>query len=198
MLHGWSLRQELTRKALHLLSSSVPVAYALGASRNALAGVVGLGVIVATIVELGRSRHERARAMFDARFGTLLRPHEFLGVSGATWLVVSFFISIALYPRSVAIVAMCAVALGDAGAAIIGRAYGRQSQVMAKSFVGSFSCFAVTAAAAAVIARVAMSEALLAGILAALAERPRRPLDDNLRIAIVVGCGILLWRMGFS
>jgi hypothetical protein len=35
-------------------------------------------------------------------------------------------------------------------------------------------------------------------MLAALAERPRWAMDDNLRIALAVGCGILLWRMGFS
>jgi hypothetical protein len=48
------------------------------------------------------------------------------------------------------------------------------------------------------IAHFTWPEALIAGILAAVAERPSRPLDDNLRIAVSVGCGILLWRMGFS
>ena len=41
-------------------------------------------------------------------------------------------------------------------------------------------------------------DALLSGVLAAAAEHPRRPMDDNFRIALAVGCGILLWRMGFS
>jgi hypothetical protein len=55
-----------------------------------------------------------------------------------------------------------------------------------------------SAIAALLIAHFAWWEALIVGILAALAERPRGPIDDNLRIVLAVGCGILLWRMGFS
>jgi dolichol kinase len=158
---------------------------------------LSLGLAAAMAVELARYRSVRARTVFDARVGALLREHEWRGPSGATWLIVALLLATAFFPRDVAIAAMCAVTFGDAAAAIVGRSMARAS-ASGKSFVGSAACFAASAISAGTIASFEWSEALIAGIIAAVAERPRRPLDDNLRIALAVGCGILLWRMGFS
>ena len=135
--------------------------------------------------------------MFDASLGPLLRAHEAKALSGATWLVIALLVTALVFPRDIAIAAMAAVAVGDAAAAIVGRALTRH-RGEGKTLAGSVACFAASAFTARAIAHFAWPEAAIAGILAAIAERPRRPLDDNLRIALAVGCGILLWRMGFS
>lgn len=192
-----SLRWELTRKALHLTSTVVPGSYAAGVPQTVVIWVLVFALAVALAVEIGRHRSHRARTVFDSAVGSLLRDHEWRGPSGATWLLLALLVAAVVFPRDIAIAAMCAVALGDAAAAIIGRAFARPA-VQHKSFVGSAACFAASAIAARTIAEFAWREALIVGVLAALAERPRRPLDDNLRIVIAVGCGILLWRMGFS
>jgi dolichol kinase len=192
-----SLRRELARKGLHLLSTVVPVAYALGLPRAIVVWALVFALAIALAVEVGRSRSHRARRVFHDTVGGLLREHERHGPSGATWLVIALLVSAVFFARAVAIAAMCAVALGDAAAAIIGRAVARAG-THRKSFSGSAACFAASAISARAIAGFVWPEAIIIGILAALAERPRRPFDDNLRIVIAVGCGILLWRMGFS
>ena len=93
---------------------------------------------------------------------------------------------------------MCAVSLGDAAAAIVGRGLRSSLASQRKSLAGSAACFAASVIAARMIASLTWREAILTGVLASAAERPSRPLDDNIRIALAVGCGILLWRMGFS
>jgi dolichol kinase len=193
-----SLRREVSRKALHLLSTVVPIAYANGVSRAFVLLGLFAALGIAAVVEVTRVRYVRARTLFDAGVGSLLREHERHGLSGATWLLVALFVSAACFPRDIAIAAMCAVALGDAAAAIVGRALAPASPELRKSFAGSVACFTASAIAARTIAHLAWREAVIVGLLASLAERPRRPMDDNLRIAVVVGCGILLWRMGFS
>jgi dolichol kinase len=194
---AFPLQREVARKGLHLLSVVVPVAYSVGVSRTVVVLALACAVAVALVVELARARHEKTRTVFDARLGKLLRLHEARGLSGATWLIIALLASAVLFPRDIAIAAMAAVAVGDAAAAIVGRALTR-SAGEGKSLAGSFACFAASALMALAIARFSWAEALIVGIFAALAERPRRPLDDNLRIAMAVGCGILLWRMGFS
>jgi hypothetical protein len=42
-----------------------------------------------------------------------------------------------------------------------------------------------------------MGAALVASLAASLAERPRRPLDDNIRVVVAVAIGITLWRFAF-
>ena len=195
---GLSFSRELTRKGLHLVSATIPVAYAAGLSRRSLLLVLASGLATAVVVEVARWRNAHARAVFDSGVGSLLRDHEAKAVSGATWLIIALLIAVSFYPRDVAVAAMCAVSLGDAAAAIVGRGLRPSSASQRKSLAGSAACFAVSVIAARMIANLAWREAILAGVLAAAAEWPRRPLDDNIRIVIAVGCGILLWRMGFS
>lgn len=194
---GLSLRREVARKGLHLLSAAVPISYAAGLSRLVVIAALGVALIVAIAVEIARLRSERARMVFQSRLGVLLREHERYSSSGATWLIIALLIAAAAFPRDIAIAAMGAVALGDAAAAVVGRALAGSS-AGGKSFGGSAACFAASALSARGIAGFRWPEALIVGVLAALAERPRWPMDDNLRIALAVGCGILLWRMGFS
>ena len=195
---GLSFGRELTRKGLHLISATIPLAYAVGLARRSLLLVLGGALAGAVAVEVARWRSARARAVFHFGVGSLLRDHETKAVSGATWLVISLLIAVTFFPRDVAIAAMCAVSLGDAAAAIVGRGLRSSSVPERKSLAGSAACFAASVIAARMIANLAWGEAVLAGVLASAAERPRRPLDDNIRIVLGVGCGILLWRMGFS
>ena len=195
---GLSFSRELTRKGLHLISATMPVAYAAGLSRRSLLFILAAGLAVALVIELARWRSTRVRAVFDSGVGSLLRDHEVRAVSGATWLIIALLIAVSFLPRDVAVAAMCAVSLGDAAAAIVGRGLRPSSASQRKSLAGSAACFAVSVVAARTIANLAWRESILAGVLASAAERPRRPLDDNIRIVLAVGCGILLWRMGFS
>lgn len=195
---GLSLRRELTRKGLHLLSTAVPIGYAAGFTRSSVVWVLVAALAIAAAVEIARIRNARARTVFDAGVGSLLREHESHSLSGATWLIIALLVAAACFPRDVAIAAMCAVSLGDAAAAIVGRTLAHASAGQRKSLAGSIACFAASSVAARTIVGFAWREALIVGMLASLAERPRRPMDDNLRIALAVGCGILLWRMGFS
>lgn len=193
---GLTLRRELTRKGFHLLSTAVPLGYAAGLSRSLVMWALVAALVVAGAVEAARVRSTRARTLFDAGVGSLLREHERRGLSGATWLVIALLVAAVFFPRDVAISAMCAVSLGDAAAAIVGRALAGSE--VHKTFIGSAACLGASAIAARAIAHIVWHEALIVGVLASIAERPRRPMNDNLRIVIVVGCGILLWRMGFS
>jgi len=195
---GLSFKRELTRKGLHILSTAVPIAYAAGLARSVVVWALASALAVAATVEVIRVRSARARSLFDAGVGSLLREHERHSLSGATWLIIALLAGAAFFPRGIAIAAMCAVSLGDAAAAIVGRTLAHADSTQRKSFAGSAACLAASAVGARVIADFAWPEALIVGILASLAERPRRPLDDNVRITIAVGCGILLWRMGFS
>jgi dolichol kinase len=193
-----SFKHELTRKGLHILSTAVPIAYVAGVTRSVVVWGLSLALAVAVAVEVTRVRSARAWSLFDAGVGSLLREHERHGLSGATWLIVALLTAAAFFPRDIAIASMCAVSLGDAAAAIVGRTLAHADSTQRKSFAGSGACLAASAIGARAIAGFMWHEALIVGVLASLAERPRRPLDDNVRITIAVGCGILLWRMGFS
>ena len=67
-----------------------------------------------------------------------------------------------------------------------------------KSVEGSIACAVISALGALIIAQLSPLQSIVAGIAAALGEWPAGPLDDNVRIGLAVGGGILLCRMAFS
>lgn len=188
-------RREVARKLIHLSSAAVPLAYAGGLSWRATLAVLVACLVAATIVELARRRSGRARTAFLGIADPLLRAHEREGLAGATWLLLAFTSAVLLLPRPVAIAAMWAVAVGDAAAALVGRAIGRHRLGGGrKSVEGAVACALATVAGAAFVARLDLVAAVVAGVSAAAAEWPERPLDDNLRIIIVVGAVLLGWQ----
>ena len=194
-----ALRWELTRKALHVIWAIVPIAYALGVRREVLLLGLAIACVTAIIIEIVRARSVAFGELFHRRTGRLLRDHEHHRWSGATWLLLSFLLSAALFDRPTAIAAMWAVAVGDAAAAIVGRTIGRHHLgTSRKSLEGSIACTMISALGAFMVAQLSPAQSIVAGIAAALGEWPAGPLDDNVRIGLAVGGGILLCRMAFS
>ena len=193
-----AMRVELARKSIHITSAAVPVAYAMGAPRSYALTVLGLLLLVAVAVEVMRARWVRAGAAFTRWVGVLLREREAARWTGATWMLAAFVLAVALFPRAEAVAAMWAVSVGDASAAVVGRWLGRRRFGPAgKSVEGSLALAAATFAGALLVARLDAGASAAAAISAALAEFPTRPLDDNIRVALATGFGILLWRMAF-
>lgn len=187
-------RTELTRKALHLTTAAVPVAWGLGwVPAPALRNGVLLLAAVAMLAEAARAALPPVRAAIARLVGPLFRSHERRGILGATWLAIAMGLAALLLPSRSAIVAIWAAAVGDAAAALAGRAFARRE---GKSLVGSFACLVTTAAGAAWLAAAPLGPALVIGFAAALAERPRLPLDDNLRVT--AAAGLAAWGLGVA
>ena len=222
-----SLRREVARKALHLVFVVVPVAYAFGFPRGYLVAALAAGAMAAVAIELARAWHAPTRERFVRWVGGLLREHELVRWSGATWMVLSMLALALLAPRSVAVTAMWAISAGDAAAALVGRAFERRgapeptdvthgpalakrvelggsmgaggtAHTGSKTIRGSVACLLVTFAGALALAHLSVAESVVAAVLATVAERPGGWVDDNVRIAAAVAVGILLWHIVFS
>lgn len=194
-----NIRQEILRKTIHLLAVAFPVAYAFGTPRTVLAISLGAMLVLALSVETARGYSCRVNAMFLQLAGPLLRFHERRGLTGASWLLISFLGAVLLLPAPAAIVAMWAVAAGDAMAALAGLALGRSSSRAGKqkTIAGSIACWIVVWPGAFFLGNLGGLLSTVAASVAALSEWPRRPMDDNVRVTAAVGVIIVLWRKVF-
>ena len=187
------LRRELARKAIHLCSTAVPVALALGIDRRVALFVLGGLALTAIAVEMARATSSAIASRFEAIFRPLLRQHESRQITGATWLLGSMFAAVLLLPRNVAIAATWAAAVGDAAAALVGIRFGRRrSPRDGKSLEGSVACLLAALLGALLLARLGLPRAILAAVAAAAAERSPWPRDDNIRIIAAVGITALI------
>jgi phytol kinase len=194
---GITLRQELARKALHLASAALPIAWGIGlVSADALLTALMLAVAVAVLIEGARHLSPAAARTFDALVGPMVRPHERAGITGATWLAVAMFLSLVVFPGPAALIALWAAAVGDGSASVVGRlvADRRGGASTGKTLAGSLACAGMTAVGVLWFSELGLARALAIGVITALAERPRGPFDDNLRVA--AAAGLAAWALG--
>ncbi len=183
------LRAELARKALHAATAVLPISLAFGwTSQRTLQIAVAAAALLALVIEALRNAWPTFAKAFSTAVGGMLRRHEQAALTGATWLALAMAVVLWLAPLNAAVAALWAAAFGDAAAAVVGRsaASWRQRPANGKTLLGSAAALVVTAAGVLWLTPASVSAAVLLGVVAAIAERPARPLDDNLRIALVV------------
>jgi dolichol kinase len=189
-----SVRTEVTRKALHLATAIVPLAWSQGwlPPEQLRRGLLVLA-IVALVAEALRALVPPVREGIATVAAPLFRAHEHHSPLGATWLAIAMAGAAFVLPPRAAIAAIWAVAVGDAAAALVGRATGN---TVGKTIVGSLACAATTALGAWWLSAASWLAAAGVGIAAALAERPRLALDDNLRVT--AAAGLAAWALGVA
>lgn len=196
-----SLGAESARKAIHVATAVLPVAWAYGLlSTRDVRWLLGIAVVIALGVEFARYRGGTFGALFVRIFGALLRAHEQRTIAGATWLAIGMWGVAMLAPREAAIAALWAAAVGDAVAALVGRAVQQWRVAHApaatppggKTVAGAAAGATATAAGVVWLTTAALPIAVLLGVVAALAEWPARPGDDNVRVVAAVALAAVL------
>jgi dolichol kinase len=177
-------RSEAGRKAIHLVTGSLPVMYSRGLEREVLVVLLGSASVIAVVVEWMRHLWPGAETTFERAVGSMLREHERRAITGATWLAVASFAVVLFLPPKPAIATLWCATVADPLATIAGRAQWRGLPSRpGKSRVGSVTCMIVAFAGAWLIAGFAPGPALAIAGVAMLAERFPGPFDDNLTVS---------------
>jgi dolichol kinase len=186
------LLSEVRRKAFHFFGLVVPVGYYL-MPQSVGRLVLLILTILALAVDVIRLHEPRVRTFFFYIFGKLVRDHERFNLLGSTYLLLAALICSYAFDRPIAIASMAFLILGDAAAAIVGRAVGRV-RIFGKSLEGSLACFAACLLVAWVYPGDPFTwRMMLGGALAAtLFELFPIPLDDNMRISLSAGFAMTL------
>jgi len=190
------MKRELARKAIHVSSTAVPLLVWLLPRPVAIALLVPVAVLALTI-DFARHRIRPVRYHFLRHTRTMLRPHERRGLAGATWMALAYAAAVVLFPKPVAVAAMLFNGLGDAAAALAGKRWGRHRTAWGKSWEGFAADLAVDAGVAVGVwmmapAALPLAAALLGALVAASIEFAPLPLDDNVRVTLAGGAGIVL------
>jgi dolichol kinase len=189
---GWLT--EARRKAIHLSFIILPLELLF----EALPWPRGKGqwrllLIVACVgaiaLDLLRIHDQKVKQFFKTFFGGLIREHEQFGLLGSTYLLIAALLAIEIFPREVAAAAIGFTVLGDAFAAMVGKAWGR-TPFFRKSLEGTagglLACLA-WAASLALEGRLPWHVAIAGALVASLVELLPIPLDDNLGMTLIAG-----------
>ena len=185
---------ELKRKAIHLSTLVLPL-YILYAwlpwprGRAQLAQLLLVLFVGAVALDVLRIHEARVKSLFRRFFGQMIREHEELSLLGSTYLLLAALIAVEIFPLPVAAGAIGFTVLGDAFAAIVGKAWGRH-RLFNKTLEGALGGLVVCLVWGGFLAwtgHITWPTALAGAVVASLVELLPIPLDDNLGITIAAG-----------
>lgn len=188
---------EVVRKGIHLSSLSIPIVYYFIERSTALAILVPLTLFV-SLTDLARFYIPSLGTVYHRLFGWLLRAHERNGdrkrLNGATWVLLSACLCVALFPKIIVITAFSILIVSDSVAALVGRRFGRRP-FLGKSLEGTTAFFLsalLVVLATPKIDYLPSEYAIgaVAAFLGALVEAISGVVDDNLSIPLSIGAAM--------
>jgi dolichol kinase len=197
-----SYRYELGRKAIHLAFILLPLQMLLEwlpwprGRVELLLALLGLGVVFLSIDFL-RMHDRRFSAVFRRFFGGMVRAHEAFTLLGSSYLVIAAIFAVVILPRPIAAAALGFTIVGDATAALVGKAWGRLP-LFGKTLEGALGGLAACLAWGAVVhatAGVPWSVVIGGALVASLVELLPIPVDDNLGMTLISGFAMAFFWM---
>lgn len=191
--HELPYADELKRKAIHLVALIIPLAIWFMGNTLALV-LLGIFSVLALAADFLRVRSSAFARHLYRYFGFMMRPEECPAVgepivlNGATWVLLSATLLLLLFPVDITILAFTAFMVGDAAAAVVGRRWGRRRwKDTTRTMEGSAAFLAVTVLVMLPFGWIPVFVTLLSSVAGAAAEIPSRPLNDNIRVPLVMG-----------
>lgn len=199
-----SYKQELLRKAIHLNSISIPVIYSFISRELALQILIPLTLLF-LIVDLLAGFSKSVKNLVHKVFGQMMRPHETgekLRLNGATWVLLSATLCVAVFPKLLTITGFAILIISDMSAALIGRKFGKH-KLFTKSWEGTSAFFISAFIVITVIGLLihAPVSYFIFGFIAAIvggfaeAASAEMKMDDNLSIPVSIA--LVMWAGDF-
>jgi len=187
--------EEIKRKIIHLSNSVIPLSYYFFVEDRVMMIWILLSITIFFVaVDYFRFRIGWIQKWFRIFFSSMLRKHELeRNLTGATWAFIGATISVFLFEKDIAVLALLFMSVGDTVAALIGQQYGKIKigEKTIEGFAGGLvSCIFISIFFPSVtwINRIAGS------LIASLIELSPIPVDDNLMIPLISGGMMTLFR----
>ena len=187
--------EEIKRKVIHLGNSVIPLSYYFFVQdRITMVWMLFSVTIFFVAVDYFRYHIEWIQKWFGIFFSSMLRKHELEGkLTGATWAFIGATISVFLFEKDIAVLALLFMSVGDTVAALVGQQFGKIKigDKTIEGFAGAFfSCLAISY----FFPTLTWINRLAGSLSAGLIELSPISIDDNLKIPIVSGTVMTLIR----
>ena len=184
---------EYKRKLIHLFNLAIPFSYLyIFPEKWVFVKLLSILMFLFIIFDILRHKVAWLKSLFTLFINSMLRSHEQEGkLTGATWVMIGAVISIILFSKPVAIIALIFMSLGDSAAGLIGQRYGKH-KIWNKSWEGFFGGLFVCIIIGMNYSLLPMTISLSGAVAAMVMEIVPIPLDDNFKIPLGAGAIMMM------
>ena len=184
---------EYIRKIIHLFSLIIPFGYLyLITDKYVMVQILIVLNIIFLFFDITRHRIVWIQSIFKYFFNDMLRGHEQRGhLTGATWVIIGSLISILIFTKYVAVIALIFMSLGDTAAGLIGQKFGRH-KVGNKTWEGFLAGLIICFIVAINFPFLPLKISLVGALVAMIMELLPIPLDDNFKIPLGSGAIMMM------
>ena len=186
----------ISRRALfHILSGLSIVIAALLLPRTVLLIALGVAAAAFLSIDLIRLRVPRLNRRFVQLLMPFLKRNEAYRLTGSSYMLAASLIALLVFPRDIAVLAICFLAVGDTSATLVGGYIGKM-KIFGKTLEGVLACFISCVAAGLILYQVGLNISVLTVIVGAvgatIAEALPLPINDNLTIPLLSGLAMII------
>lgn len=184
---------EYKRKLIHLFNLAIPFGYLyVFPEKWVFVKLLSILMVLFIIFDILRHKVAWVKSLFSLFIDSMLRSHEQEGkLTGATWVMIGAVISIILFSKPVAIIALIFMSLGDTAAGLIGQRYGKH-KIWNKSWEGFFGGLFVCIIIGMNYSLLPLTISLSGAVAAMVMEIVPIPLDDNFKIPLGAGAIMMM------
>lgn len=184
---------EYKRKLIHLFNLAIPFGYLyVFPEKWVFVKLLSILMVLFIIFDILRHKVTWVKSLFSLFIDSMLRSHEQEGkLTGATWVMIGAVISIILFSKPVAIIALIFMSIGDTAAGLIGQRYGKH-KIWNKSWEGFFGGLFVCIIIGMNYSLLPITISLSGAVAAMVMEIVPIPLDDNFKIPLGAGAIMMM------
>ena len=178
-------KSEYIRKLIHLSNLIIPISYyyVFQDKRFFLISLFFF-VLIFLAIDLFREKNKYIKILFNLFFNRMMRKHELNGaLTGASWVMISAFFTILIFPKNIAILSLIFMSVGDTVAGLVGRRIGKL-KIGEKTVEGFVFGFLACAIISYNYKLIPFSISIYGSLVGMIFEVLPLPLDDNLKIPL--------------
>ena len=178
-------KSEYIRKLIHLSNLIIPISYYyFFQDKNFFLISLFFFVLIFITIDLYREKNKYIRIFFNLFFNRMMRKHELDGaLTGASWVMISAFITILIFPKNIAILSLIFMSIGDTVAGLAGRRIGKL-KIGEKTVEGFAFGFLSCAIISYNYKLIPFSISIYGSLAGMIFEVLPLPFDDNLKIPL--------------
>jgi len=180
---------EYYRKIIHVFNLAIPFTYLFFfESRFQILCILVPLTVFAIVIEYLRGHSVIIKKIFDNFLISMLRLHEMDGkYTGATWVFIGSTLTVAIFPKEIAVISLIYMCIGDTVAGLVGRKYGKM-KFYDKTIEGSLAGLIVCLLSGYLVQLSLPLIVVFSGAFAAMfIELLPISIDDNISVPLFAG-----------